>query len=226
MSKIKINASVATAMLIVAMLVGWDKLLTVAVLMFVFCEVDDKTKDIAVKILTFYVGYGIVSLGWNLIMSCVTVGVDGISKLIGTINLYLDPLDYIDLAKLITTITNIKDVVNSVVGLLFTLAKLGFVVALISGKVFKKNVLSSKIDEYVTKALNFVSGNTVVQMQNVQPSQSVQPSQPVSPVAPMQQPVRPVQSAQPVSPVHPAAPVQPEVQASQTQSSTDHVSNQ
>ena len=43
------------------------------------------------------------------------------------------------------------------VGLLLVLAKLSFVISLIGNKNMKENVITKKINEYVTKIINYVN---------------------------------------------------------------------
>lgn len=164
MNRIKINTGLASIILLASLFAGWQTLLLVTVLMFMFCEIDDKVRDVAVKVITFYVGYTIVTTGWSLIMSGVSVVTSGLDSLVDTLNLYLQGLDKIDIRTLTSTINNLKEIANSVVTLLFSIVKLGFIVAILSGKSPKSNGLISKIDEYVNKALNYVNGTMSVNM--------------------------------------------------------------
>lgn len=188
MNKIKINTGLASIMIVASIFAGWQTLLLVVLLMFMFCEIDDKVKNVAIKVITFYVGFYIVYLGWDVVVVAANLLVKAISSLVATINTYLDPLDYLSVTKIIAPINFVIDIADGAVDILFIVVKLGFVISVLTGKTNKTNSLSKKINEYVAKALNYVNGVVVSPVQPVQ-------SQPVQ-----QQPVQPVQPVQPTQP--------------------------
>ncbi len=193
MNKIKLNTGLASIMIVASIFAGWQTLLLVVLLMFIFCEVEERVKDVAVKVITFYVGYYIVSLGWDVIVSAANLVSRSIISFVNTFNSYVDPVDYLVASKITSPINLVIDVASGVVSIMFVLVRIGFVISVLTGKTKSQNSLSKKIDEYVSKALNYVNGiviNTPVQTQNVAPVQQVQP-QNVTPT--VQQTVQPVQ---------------------------------
>lgn len=158
MNKIKLNTGLASIMLVASIFAGWQCLLLVTILLFAFCDVEETVKNVAVSVITFYVGYTIVSVGWDVIVAAVNVVINAITKFATTFNNYVDPIDYISVVKLTAPFEFILSVVDSIVSVLLTIVKLGFVIAILTGKPAKKNVLSNKIQEYVAKAVNYVNG--------------------------------------------------------------------
>ena len=176
MTKVKMNSGLACAMLVASIFAGWEALLLVTLLMFIFVEVDEKIQNVAIRVITFYVGYTIVSMGWNLISLGVDFVVDAIKNVVDIINTYVDPVDYVNVNKIIVPVTSIFAIVDSGVSVLLLLARLGFVVSVFTFKPSKVTPLSTKINEYVNKVLNYINGNI-----------NVQPAQPAAPVQPTQQ---------------------------------------
>ena len=163
MGKVKINNNLAALMLVASIFGGWECLLLVTLLMFIFCEVDDKIQNVAIRVITFYVAYTIVSMGWSVIYSGVSTAEGAITNIVATINTYLDPAEAIETTKLIVPIKNILAIADSVMDLLFLIVKLGFVVSVFTFKPASTNPLTTKINEYVNKVLNYINGNVNVQ---------------------------------------------------------------
>lgn len=204
MNKIKINTGLASIMIVASIFAGWQTLLLVVLLMFLFCEVEEKVKDVAVKVITFYVGYYIVSLGWDVIVSCGNLLVKVITSFATTLNTYLDPVDYLNVVKITAPISFVIDIADGFVSILFVLVRIGFVISVLTGKQKSQNSLTKKIDEYVAKALNYVNG-VVTATGTPSPVQPVRPVQTAPSAAPQQsvQPAQPVQSVMPKQPVQP-----------------------
>lgn len=175
-NKIKINPGLASIILLGCMFVGWETLLTVIVLMFAFCEVDESAKNIAIKVTTFLVGLTVVSIGWNILVDGVDVLFEGVGLVVEFINGFLDPVDAIELKNIQSTIVRIVGFADHAVELLLRLAEIAFVVAMLTGKPGKENFITKKINEYVNSALNFVSGKPA-------PAAPAQPAAP-APVQP------------------------------------------
>lgn len=195
MNKVKINPGLASIALLTSLFAGWQTLLIVTVLLFAFCEVDEKVKGVATSVLAFFVGFTIISWGWDLIESVLYMVPSLLTKFVEIINNFLSPLDYISLVKITAPITTLLGIASDIVSVVFTLVKLTFVINVLSGKDPKKFFLSGIFSKFIDKALNFING-TVAQ----------------APVAPMQAAVAPVQApvAPTPAPVQPApAPVQP-----------------
>lgn len=157
MRKIKFNTGLASIMIVASIFAGWQTLLLVTLFLFIFSEVEDKVKDIAIKVITFYIGYYIVSLGFDIIMDAGNLVVDTIRSFVTTFNTYADSLHQIDAIKIERTIDFILKVVDSTVSILFILVKIGFVLSVLTGKPKYQNILFKKISEYVNKAVSYVS---------------------------------------------------------------------
>lgn len=159
MNRIKINIGLAAAIILLSMFAGWQTLLIVTVLMLIFCETDEKFKGIAVRVIAFMAGLALVSYAWDILYEGIKLGISGLNTLIATLNYYLD--DPISITKLnqylINPVSGVLDFLNSGVTYLLMLAKFGFVVATLSGKAVKENIIVKKINEYVSKVVNYVS---------------------------------------------------------------------
>ena len=192
MNKVKIHPGLASIALLASLFAGWETLLIVTVLLFAFCEIDERTKGIATSVLAFYVGYTIITWGWDLIESVLYMLPSLLTKFVDIINNFLSPLDYISLVKITGPITTLLGLASDVVSLVFTIVKLTFVINVLSGKDPKKFFLSGMFSKFIDKALNFINGTVA------------------APAAPMQAAVAPMQAPVAPAPVQPApAPVQP-----------------
>ena len=86
MNKVKINPGLASIALLASLFAGWQTLLIVTVLLFAFCEVDEKTKGVATSVLAFFVGFTIISWGWDLIESVLYMVPSLLTKFVEIIN--------------------------------------------------------------------------------------------------------------------------------------------
>ena len=175
MNKLKVNTGIVLLVLLACMFAGWEAMAITTVLLFLFCEVEGKAKDVAVKILTFYIGVTLVSMGWNLIYSGIDVITDGIKSLVNIINTYLDPMEYIHVEKIITPIQSISDIADSIVSFLITLAKFFFIVATLTNQKAKENPISSYINKYVSQAVNFINNINITYPQQTPSNNDNQP---------------------------------------------------
>lgn len=178
MERIKIKNGLAAAIILLSMFAGWQTLLIVTVLMLIFCDTDDKFKGIAVRVIAFMAGLALVSLAWEVLYKGIDLGIDGLNTLIGTLNSYLDdPIDITKLTRyLIYPATGILDWLNSAVNYLILLAKFGFIVATLSGRAVKENIIVKKVNEYVSKVVSYIS--------NIDAAAPAQPAQPAAPAEP------------------------------------------
>ncbi len=159
MNRVKVNTGLASIILVASIFAGWQGMLLAMLLLFAFCDVDDAVKNVAVTVITFYVGYTIVSVGWDIIVAVINAIVNVVEGFAKTFNTYVDPVDYISVIKLVTPVDYIVGILDDIVSIMLTIAKITFVIAILTGKPAKKNALSEKIQEYVNKAINYVSGN-------------------------------------------------------------------
>lgn len=162
MNKVKINTGLAAIMIVASIFAGWQTLLLVVLLMFIFCDFEDRIKDIAINVITFYVGFCIVSMVWDIVIDVLTYVTKAISSFTTAVNSYLDPMDYIDASKITEPINLVKDIADGVVTIMLTLVKVGFVISVLTGKQRKQNFVAKKINEYVSSALNYVSSLSVM----------------------------------------------------------------
>ena len=93
MNKVKVSTGVASALLVASLFAGIGTTLTIAVLLLLFCDVED-FKKVLVRVLSFSVAMIILTTGWNLIVELYSVFLTIIDSLVQLINSYLTkPLD-------------------------------------------------------------------------------------------------------------------------------------
>jgi hypothetical protein len=158
MNKIKVNSGIVSLLLLAGLFAGWEAMLIISMLLFLFCDADEQTKGVAVRVLTFFVGITLLSAAWNLITGGIDVVMDAIKSLFNTINLFKEPMDYINISKFTGTVDNIAGVASSVVTYLITLTKFLFVIALLSGRPAKNTPIASFLNNYISQAINFING--------------------------------------------------------------------
>ena len=167
MNKIKLNLGLASIILLACLFSGWATLLTVTVLILLFCDVDDKIKNIAIKVVAFYAGITLVSMAWGLIYDGVELLVGSLDKLIATINCYLEYPNLIDITKLktyvITPITNLLSIADGIIDYLLVFAKFAFIIATLANKAIKENIVIKKINEYVAKIVEYINSLDVAE---------------------------------------------------------------
>ena len=170
MQKLKINPGLAAVILVAGLLTGGQTLLTVVVLMFAFCEVDSKVTNIAVKVITFFVGLALFNLLWSGIYN----SADGIAyclqKLCETINNWIPATSAfrIPTTDFMTPINAFVQIADRVITILLIFVKLGFVISLFAGKDKKATGLVGKVQDYITKSLVFINNINGVQQRTAQ----------------------------------------------------------
>jgi hypothetical protein len=161
MSKTKVNPGLAAVMIVASMFAGWQTLLIVSVLLLLFCELDEKVKNIMVRVITFSAGLALFIMCWGLIVEGIKLIPSTLNSCVDFINSFLSVGDKIDATtlqtKLCGPINTAVNAVDNIVSFLITLAKFAFIVALIGGKKAKDNAISTKINGYVTKFVNYVN---------------------------------------------------------------------
>ena len=80
MNKLKINNSLAAIILVASLFAGWQTMLLVVLLMLIFCELDDKIKNLATTVIAFLVGLTLISILWALIYDGVNLLLVGRKK--------------------------------------------------------------------------------------------------------------------------------------------------
>ncbi len=156
-NKIKLNTGLASIILVASIFAGWQSILLITLLMFVFCEVDDRVKQVATSVITFFVGYTIVSVGWDILISIIELVVNTFTSFVSYLITNFEA--EIEISAVIGAINILISVLNKGVPIILSLAKVGFVIGVLCGRPAKNNLFSAKINEYVSKAINFVNGN-------------------------------------------------------------------
>jgi hypothetical protein len=185
MGKVKVNSGLASIIVLASLFAGWQTLLIVVTLLLLFCDIDDKLKDIIIKVVAFFAGIALVTLGWDLIVDLVSLVISTINNLVSLINNYLEYQNQISIVKLTTYLLNpiktIVDIADGIITYLLTFAKFAFIVATLANKNVKENAIIKKINEFVSKIVTFVNnldlGTAVSQQAPVQPTQPVQGEQ-------------------------------------------------
>ena len=155
MGKVKINPGLAAVILVVAFLGGTATLATVAILLFLFCEVDEKVQKVAVRLLTFIIALTLISLIWNTIYDGSHYALNSLSDLITT---YTKSDTDITIHKVFKPFELGLSIANEVVSILIIVAKIAFVFAVLAGKERNgQSFISKKIDDFVNKALGFIN---------------------------------------------------------------------
>jgi len=161
MSKIKINTGLASIILVAGLFSGWSTLLLVSVLMLLFCEMDEKVKDVMVKVITFLVAITLISLGWTVLTEGVNLIFSTITRFVGIINSYLDFTKQISLIKFnnyfATPLTSLITIAGSILSFLITASKFIFIFVILTNKKFKENFISKKLNLVVNKVVEYVN---------------------------------------------------------------------
>lgn len=181
MNKIKLNASLASIILIANFLVGWQSLIFVTILMLIFCELNDSIKDVLIKTFTFLVGYTLLSLAWSLVVDGVDVITNALNNLVLFISSYLkEPIDISGLNQyLLIPLSTLVSICNDIVDYLLVLIKFAFVVGLLLNKPMKENFITKWVNYFVKMATNFVNKIEKPVVQSVPVTNQV-PAAPVS----------------------------------------------
>ena len=157
MSKLKIKPGLIGILLLASLFAGWETLLIVTVLILLFCEMNDTIKKIMVSVISFFIGYTLVSLLWQIIS-------DGIGVVIYAFNQFIEFLNYylttsIDVSKLtnyvLNPIQNVISTLNEVITYLLIIAKFCFIICTLA----KKTINIPIISKYVNKVLNYINSS-------------------------------------------------------------------
>ena len=161
MNKYKISPGLVGIILVASLFSGWSTLLIVAAIILVFCEIDEKVRGMMIRVISFFVGYYLLSLAWSLIYDGVFLVSDSFKSLIEIINSYLSYDNLIDVTKIYTyvfnPITKIVEIMDSVISYLLMFAKYGFILLIISNKPMKNSPITNKINGFVNNVMNFIN---------------------------------------------------------------------
>ena len=152
MNKLKINNGLAAIILLASLFAGWQTLLLAVILMLIFCEVNDKVRNLMVNVIAFLVGLTLISFAWSIISDGVSLVFKGIESIVNVINSYLSYGNQINIAtlqtKFMSPVTTIISFLDSGVDYLLMLTKFLFVVSTLTGYAMKENPFSKKVSEY------------------------------------------------------------------------------
>ena len=161
MGKLKINSGLLSLVLVAGLFTGWGSMLTVTVLILIFCEIDERVKNILVRVLSFFAAVTLFGLLWDLITGGISLGINSIKDLIGVINSYLDYDKVITLGKMDAYVFNpvqgLIGIADSVIGYIIMFVEFNFIVSLFLNKSGKPNFIISKIEGYVNSVISFVN---------------------------------------------------------------------
>lgn len=171
MNKSKVNTGIAALLVFASIFAGWDVLLIVSVLLLIFSEFNDKTKDVTVKVISFLAGISIITLGWSLIVNGVDLLFNVIEKFVDIINSYLsDPITMINLTRyVITPISKLVEIGDKIFDYIIIIIKFKFILDILNNKPMKNNIIT----KFVNKVINFINQcNGVNMVNNVQVNQA------------------------------------------------------
>ena len=161
MNKLKINNGLAAIILLASLFAGWQTLLLVVILMLIFCELNDKIKNLMISVVAFFAGLTLVSLAWSLISDGIDLAFKGIESIVSVINSYLSISNRIDIinlqAKFITPVKTILTFLDSGISYLILFTKFAFIVSVLAGTTMKENPFNKKVSEFIQKILNFTN---------------------------------------------------------------------
>ncbi len=188
MSKYKVNHTIAAILLIASFFASWQTMVLLGALLFIFCEMEDRLKNLTVSLISFSIGLKLVEIFWGIIYSASNLIPEILEKLVGIINYYLDPYDAISLTKfqlyVINPIADLFDIGNSIFDYLVIIASFVFITSLLIGVNKKGFVIDKLITKYVNNVIRCVTQFGTPQVAPVMQQQPV--SQQTVAAAPVQ----------------------------------------
>lgn len=180
MNKIKLNAGLASVILVACLFAGWSTLLTVAVLMFLFCDLDDRVKGVATKVIAFYIGYTLLSQAWGFIYDGIGLLLSELSNIVRFINdLFNASLDLTKIYDILNPIYDLCGIADRIFVFFLAVIKFMFIVNVFSNKPMKENIIVKYINNFVAKVVTYIN--------SIDFTAPVAPVTPVAPEAPVQQ---------------------------------------
>ena len=161
MSKMKINTGLASIILVASLFAGWQTVLLIAILMLLFCEINENVKSVMTKVLSFLVAITLISLGWSILSDGVDLIFSIITRFVGIINSYLDFTKQISFIKFnnyfATPLTSLISIVGSIISFLITASKFIFIFVILTNKKFKENFISKKVNLVINKVTDYIN---------------------------------------------------------------------
>lgn len=159
MNKVKIKTGLASIIVVACLFGGWQTMLLIPLLILIFCEIDDKVKDIMVKVIAFSIGVAIVRLGWNVIYSSGNLLTSALTEIISSTatNLKLFSIYKVN-SFVVSPISKVLSYADRIVGILLSVTELFYVLSILTNKPAKSNPISKFVNKQVTKVINYMNG--------------------------------------------------------------------
>ena len=159
MNKCKINNTIAAILLIASFFVGWQTLLLVVVLLFAFCEIDERINNLTTSIVSFAIGIKLIELAWNVIYKTYELIPTVINKIVNILNHYLTEPIYLGKfqAYVLDPIGEIFSIGNDVISLLIIVATFFFITSLLFAKNKKTPIIGNFLAKYIGGVLNYIA---------------------------------------------------------------------
>lgn len=159
MSRVKLNSGLGAIILLACLFSGWSTLLIVSVLMLLFCEMDDKVKNIMTRVISFFVVITLISMGWAVIVEVFDLLFSTIEKFFTIINCYSDsPATLFKFTKyFVTPIETLLSLIGGVVSFGITVSKFAFIIYVLIDKNCKENFITKKVNMFISKVVGFIN---------------------------------------------------------------------
>lgn len=182
MNKVKISSGLAAVILLAGLYAGWATLLVVAVLMLIFCEMNESIKQTMTRVLTFFLAITLISVGWQLIVQGIDVVFSTIKNFSTIISSYAASFNILKLeVYFMTPVKVLVGIADDIISFGLSVVKLVFVITVLLNKPMKENVIVKKMNEFITKIVNYINSFEInVSNQSVTNTNVVNPTQEVT----------------------------------------------
>lgn len=90
MKKLKINNNVLALLMLVSIFAGWQYMILMTGFIWLFCEVTEKVKNLAIKVISIYAGCLLFGMLWDIIVNIWELASEGLLTLFKVIGSYAD----------------------------------------------------------------------------------------------------------------------------------------
>jgi hypothetical protein len=178
--KIKLNGSIMAVLLLATFFAGWEYMILVTAIIYVFCSTNERLKNLALRVVTLNAACSLLSLGWNIIENWIVgIGFRGV----GVLQNFIQDVSgdtYVNLSWMTTTTSYINSVVQ-IVGILIAIfiatAKFKFILNTITNR--PPAGMFKKLDEFMNNFLNFFASNLYEEGAMAQQPMAQQPQMPM-----------------------------------------------
>ena len=159
MNKVKIKTDLASIIVVACLFGGWQTMLLIPLLILIFCEVDDKVKDVMVKVIAFSIGVAIVRLGWSVIYSSGNLLTSALTEIISSTASTLKLFSIYKVnSYVVSPISKVLSYADRIVSILLSVTELLYVLSILTNKPAKSNPISNFVNKQVTKVINYMNG--------------------------------------------------------------------